>query len=516
MTSGPQGDRIALEMRSVKKAFGNMLALEDVSFSCRYGEVQGLVGENGAGKSTLMKILAGELQPDEGMIFIKGERVEFKNPRQAREKGISLIHQEFSLVPYLTVAENIFLGSEPRNRLGLIDSRSLHRRSREILDQLQIDLELEAVVASLSLAQKQLVEIAKSLQTDPQILIMDEPTAALERPEIENLFALISRIKAQGRTVVFISHRLEEVFEITDHISVLRNGQVIGTFASSGVTKDELIEAIIGRKLGQFFPPKSKAIGRELLRLKGLIRDSSVRGVDLSLRGGEILGLAGLEGQGQHVLLRALFGADLSVKADGEVTLNDQPLDLSHPRCTIMSGLGYVPGDRQAEGLILNLSVADNISLPGLAKRTNCGLICRADEAGLAQSEVKTLAIKVSSLDTPVKTLSGGNQQKVVLAKWLASDTDIFILDEPTRGVDIGTRAEIYGLMRELANQGKAIVMSSRDLDEVIGMSDRVAVVYRGKIIREYEADSCSKEHILDIITRVPEEEIRGRDLGCD
>ena len=507
-------NNVVLEMRSVRKSFGQVRALQDVSFICKTGEVHGLVGENGAGKSTLMKILAGEYQPDQGDIFIDGHRVDFKNARQSKEKGISLIHQEFALIPYLSVVENLLLGKEPRTRLGFIDRSALYGKAEKTMEQLEIKLDLDAPVSRLTLAQKQLLEIAKSVQENPQILIMDEPTAALERHEIENLFSLIRRIREQGKTVVFISHRLEEVFEIADRITVLRNGEVVTTIESSRVTKDDLIEAIIGRKIEKFFPPKGENFGSELVEIEDLTRDDKLKKVNLTLRAGEIVGLAGLEGQGQHILLRALFGADFSAHTKGEVRFRGKKVSLSHPQSTTRVGFGYVPGDRQAEGLILTLTVGDNISLPGLAKRARCGIVkCRL-ENDIAESNIQALSIKVPSRDTPVNNLSGGNQQKVVLAKWLAADSDVLIVDEPTRGVDIGTRADIYALMRELANQGKTIIFSSRDLDEVLGLSDRVAIVYGGRVVDQFKTDTFSKQDILDQITRVPQEEKKDENVA--
>ena len=506
---------IALAMSKVYKAFGRVVALDGVSFECHGGEVHGLVGENGAGKSTLMKILAGEYQPDQGRIFISGEPVLFRHPRQSKEMGISLIHQEFSLVPHLSVAENVVLGTEPRTRLGLIDWPALRRQVGRILDELHIELDPSRPVAELDIAQRQLVEIAKSLQADPRILIMDEPTAALERNDIEILFSLINRIKSQGRAVIFISHRLEEIFEITDRVTVLRNGRAVATFAEGEVTKDQLIEAIIGRKLEKYFPPKSSSVGEEVLRLEDFGWNGRLEGIGLSLHRGEILGLAGLEGQGQHVLLKALFGAEISGGRRGRMVCKKRAVRIDHPRDAVRLGLGYVPGDRQAEGLVLNLSLADNISLPGLYKRNFCGLINCSDEVGLAGENAARLSIKTGSTETAVANLSGGNQQKVVLAKWLASGAEVFILDEPTRGVDVGTRAEIYNLLRGLAEEGKAVIMSSRDLDEVIGLSDRVAVIHSGRIVKLYQAEDCHKQHILDIITRTHRAEAGDYDQSC-
>jgi len=513
MNADEKEKQVALEMESVSKAFGQVQALEDVSFSCKAGEVHGLVGENGAGKSTLMKILAGECQPDQGDVFIKKEKVKIKNPRQAKEKGISLIHQEFALIPYLSVVENLFLSKEPLTRLGFIDKTALYANARETLRELEIHLPLDSPVTKLTLAQSQLLEIAKSVRENPRILIMDEPTAALQKHEIENLFSLIRRIKRQGKTVIFISHRLEEVFEIADRITVLRNGTVVSTVKSSSASKDELIEAIIGRKLDKVFPPKGADFGPELVEIKNLTRGENLKNVNLTLRAGEIIGLAALEGQGQHILLSALFGADFSSIKKGEVRLRGKRISLAHPRYPARAGFGYVPGNRQAEGLVLNLTVGANISLPGLAKRAWHGLVKCRSENEIADAQIKALSIKVFSRDTPIKNLSGGNQQKVVLAKWLAVESDVFIVDEPTRGVDIGTRADIYALMRKLANQGKTLILCSRDLDEVLGLSDRVAIIYGGRIVDEFKTENVSKQYILDIITKVPQEEKGGQEI---
>jgi ribose transport system ATP-binding protein len=499
--------QIILRTESISKAFGNVWALENVSFSCQLGEVHGLVGENGAGKTTLMKILAGEFQPDQGDIFLRGERVEFKNPRQSKEKGISLIHQEFALVPYLNVVENLFLGKEPRTRIGFIDSNTMYRKAVEALTRLGIELDLNAPVVKLSIARQQLLEITKSLMEDPQILIMDEPTAALETHEIDILFSLIKRIKDQGKTVIFISHRLEEVSEITDKITVLRNGKMVLSTASSRITKDELIEAIVGRRLEKFFPPKAESVGEELVKVTELRRGDSIKGVNLTAREKEILGIAGLEGQGQHALLRALFGADLSSDDRGEICLGGRRIRTSHPKHAVQVGFGYVPPDRRTEGLVMNLSVRDNVSLPGLYKRARAGFVNGKVEQQIVEETGTALRIKVPSGKGLVKYLSGGNQQKVVLAKWLAAEADVFVLDEPTRGVDVGTRAEIYNILRDLANKGKAIIVSSRDLDELIGLSDRIAIMHRGKIIDEFEVRDVTKERILSLITSASQEE---------
>jgi ABC-type sugar transport system ATPase subunit len=507
MNHSDSGDDVILRTEGVSKTFGSVQALDTVSFVCQKGEVHGLVGENGAGKTTLMKILAGEFQPDQGDIFLRDERVEFRNPRQSKEKGISLIHQELSLVPYLNVAENLFLGKEPRTRFGFIDSETLYEKTAEALGQLEIELDLDTPVVRLTIAQKQLLEIAKSLQENPQILIMDEPTAALERQEIDILFTLIRRIKGQGQTVIFISHRLEEVSEITDKITVLRNGKAVLSTDSDKISKDELIEAIIGRRLEKFFPPKAEKIGKEFLTVTNLSRGEKIQRVNLTVREGEILGIAGLEGQGQHMLLRTLFGADLSPDDRGEITLKGRTIRTAHPRHAVRMGFGYVPGDRRTEGLVMNLSVRENVSLPGLYKRARGGFINGEAELRIVEETTRALRIKISSQNSQVQYLSGGNQQKVVLAKWLAADADIFILDEPTRGVDIGTRAEIYNILRDLANRGKAIIISSRDLDEVLGLSDRIAIIHKGRIVDEFEAAGVSKERILGIITGVVRKE---------
>ena len=513
MNTGEKLDDTMIRTRSITKEFGIVSALQEVSFSCRKGEIHGLVGENGAGKSTLMKILVGEYPPDQGEIFLKEKKVAFKNPRQSREAGISLIHQELSLVPYLNVAENIFLGKEPRTRLRFIDSPRLYEAARAALKSLNLELDLHTPAVNLAIAQKQLIEIVKSLQDGPQILIMDEPTATLEQSEIDRLFALIKQIKDQGKTVIFISHRLEEIAEITDRITVLRNGKKILCVDTPKITKNELIEAIIGRKLEKLFPPKTEMVGGELITCKGLTTKGKLQEVNLTLRAGEILGIAGLEGQGQDSLLKRLFGADLSSDGNGEILFRGEKLNLSHPKDAVHVGFGYVPGDRRTEGLIMNLPTQFNISLPGLHKRAKSGFVDAKLEEEIFKKSVKSVSIKIASPNTLVKNLSGGNQQKVVLAKWLAADTDVFILDEPTRGVDIGTRAEIYTLLRNLANRGKGIIISSRDLDEVMGLSDRIAVISKGKIIHEFKAGEISKQEILDLITKGAQEKKESKHL---
>lgn len=491
-----------LELKDICKSFGNVYALNNVTMSFQGGKICGLVGENGAGKTTLMRILAGEIQPDKGLIFINRNEVHFKNPRQSKHAGISLIHQEFSLIPYLSVAENLFLGKEPLNKFGLIDWKIVYKESKKLIHGLGIDFNVESPVIKLTTAEKQLLEIAKSLQEDPSILILDEPTAALEQKEVQVLFKIIENIKAQGKIVIFISHRLEEVIEISDIISVLRNGQLVLTKASAELAKDDLIKSIIGRKIESFFPPKSSSEKRKLIEIKGLHRDGKFKNINMNIFRGEILGLAGLEGQGQQDILYAIFGADVSFRGSGKILYKGRDLKLKHPEDAVLAGFGLVPGDRFEEGIIPNLPVKENILLPGLFRISRHGFINRRKEEKIVKETISNLSIKVANSSQLIKCLSGGNQQKVVLGKWLSMDTDVLFLIEPTQGVDIGTKEEIYKILRSIADKGKAIIFTTRDIEELIGLSDRIYIIYKGEITKELTSSSLTKEQVLDKITK--------------
>jgi rhamnose transport system ATP-binding protein len=501
---------VLLEMRDITKTFPGVRALNRVSFTCFKGEVHALVGENGAGKSTLMKILAGATQPDSGTILLRGRPVHLRDPHTAQALGISTIYQEFNLLPYMSVAENILLGREPCKRMGWLDTAERDRLARRALEPLDTRIDVRQPVYRLSVAQQQLVEIAKALSWKAELIIMDEPSAALTGAELERLFEIIATLKARGVTIIYISHRLEEVFRIVDRVTVLRDGVNVGTLAVAEASEAQIIRMMVGRELGQMYPPRGQPPGEVVLEVRGLTTaDGRVRDVSLQLRAGEIVGLAGLVGSGRTELARAIFGADPI--ASGEVLVRGQRCAPADPARAIASGLGFVSEDRKAEGLVLGLSVRENIALPSLDERQRWGFVREGLERAVIAQAVSELQIRTPSIEQPVQYLSGGNQQKTVLAKWLAlgrtgdrrGTTDegngpaVILFDEPTRGIDVGAKAEIYALMRVLADQGKAILMISSELPEILGMSDRVLVMRDGRLVGELAAGEASEEAIL-------------------
>jgi ribose transport system ATP-binding protein len=489
---------MALEMLGISKAFREVLALDDVSFACRAGEVHALVGENGAGKSTLMKILAGDLHPDRGEIRLHGRRVRLNTPAEAQKRGIGIIYQEFNLLPWLSVAENILLGRLPTTRLGAVDWRRALAAAQEPLDRLGVCLDLRARVRDLSVAQQQLVEIAKVLSLNADLIIMDEPSAVLAGHELEQLFNVVRALNRQGVTIIYISHRLDEVFEIADRVTVLRDGRAIGTHAVAEINKPALIRMMVGRSLDETFPAARGQVGEPLLRVEGLSSSKlGLHDISFTLRRGEILGLAGLVGAGRSELAMALFGV-VPVER-GSMWLDGQRIALGNPHRTIRLGMALVPEDRKQQGLVLGQSVRSNASLAILDRLRRGLLIDARREAGIIQKQVADLDIKTPSLEQEVGYLSGGNQQKVVLAKWLCSEPRLIIMDEPTRGIDVGTKAEIYQLMRQLADNSNGIIMISSELPEITGMSDRVLVMSRGRIAGELARAEATEERILTL-----------------
>ncbi|MBV9928453.1 MAG: sugar ABC transporter ATP-binding protein [Acidobacteria bacterium] len=488
-------DAPVLEMREIRKTFPGVLALDGVDFELRRGEVHILLGENGAGKSTLMKILSGAYQKSAGRVTLDGNEIEVKNPAHAQSLGIATIYQEFNLVPHLSVGENIFLGREPV-RLGFIERREVNRRASEILHGLGLDLDPRRPVKGLRVAEQQMVEVAKALSLDARVLIMDEPTAALTEHEIKELFEAIRGLKAKGVSVVYISHRMEELFEIGDRVTVLRDGRSTGTFDVRETNKFELIRLMVNRDLTELFPKEHAARGAEVLRVEGLTTRGGLRDVSFSLHQGEVLGIAGLLGAGRTELARAIFGLDKVER--GMVSINGQVKRIGSPRAAINSGLGFLTEDRKAQGLVLPLSVKDNLCLPSVDKFTRLGFVDAKRERQAADRYVKELRIRTPGLEQKVVYLSGGNQQKVVLSKWLCSEAEIFIFDEPTRGVDVGAKAEIYQLMNRLAAAGVAIIMISSELPEILGMSDRILVMRAGTIACEFGAGEATQEKILE------------------
>jgi len=489
---------LALAMLNITKAFREVRALEGVSFSCYAGEVHALVGENGAGKSTLMKILAGVLPPDRGEIYLRGRKVRLNSPAEAQKLGISIIYQEFNLLPWLSVAENILLGRLPKTKLGVVDWGRAFEEARKPLERLGVSLDLRAKVLDLSVAQQQLVEIAKALSLKCNVMIMDEPSAVLAGHELEQLFGVIRALKEQGVTIVYISHRLDEVFEIADRVTVLRDGHVIGTHEVAAIDKGSLIRMMVGRTLDETFPVRRGQIGEPFLKVKGLSSSQlGLKDISFTLHKGEILGIAGLVGAGRSELAMALFG--VAPVDTGELWLDNRPVQLGNVRQTMQLGLALVPENRKEQGLVSSQSVRNNVSLAMIDRLRRFVLVDEKRECALVQQQVDKMDIKTPSLDQEVAYLSGGNQQKVVLAKWLCTGPKCIIMDEPTRGIDVGTKAEIYHLMRQLADAGTSIIMISSELPEIIGMCDRILVMSRGRIVGELSREEATEERILTL-----------------
>jgi len=488
-------DAPVLEMRHIRKTFPGVVALDDVDFELRRGEVHILLGENGAGKSTLMKILSGAYHKSTGQIFLEGAEVEIKNPRHAQTLGISTIYQEFNLIPHLSVGENIFLGREPARLPGLIDQRTIFQGATRALSALGLTLSPRKLVKELRVAEQQMVEVAKALSLDARILIMDEPTAALTEHEIGELFATIRRLKDKGQSIIYISHRMEELFEIGDRVTVLRDGRSVGTYKVRNIDKSELIRLMVNRELTELFPKEKATRGQEVLRVEGLGTKGGLKDISFSLHKGEVLGIAGLLGAGRTELARAIFGLDKI--ATGTIYVKGESQKIDSPRRAINCGIGFLTEDRKSQGLVLPLSVKANLCLSSVDKFSRWGIMDTKQEQRATGRYVKELRIRTPSIDQRVVFLSGGNQQKVVLSKWLCSQADVFIFDEPTRGIDVGAKAEIYQLMNRLTASGVAIIMISSELLEVLGMSDRILVMRGGRITGEFSAEDATQEKIL-------------------
>lgn len=490
---------LLLEARNISKSFGGIGVLEAVTFDLRRGEVHALVGENGAGKSTLMNILSGVVRPDSGEMFCENRPIRFEGPRDAQALGISFVHQELALVPQLSVAENVFLGRHPVSH-GFVNFREMHQRTRRVLGELGREIDPRRPVAELSLAERQLVEIARAVAFESRLIIMDEPTAPLSDHDAQALFRCIRLLRARGVSVIYISHRLKEIFEISDRVTVLRDGRRVLTQPTPAVTHEELVRAMIGVELKERL--RSAAPGsaqpEEALRIRGSI--------DLTVHRGEIVGLAGLAGAGRTRLLEWLFGAGGAQRRTtggnacpaGEVLVNGRPARLRTPVDAVRNGLALVPDDRKTKGLVLGASVLQNIALAGGRARF---FVRRSQEERMAQQWIGALRIKVAGLSQPVVYLSGGAQQKVVLAKWLFAGARVFLLDEPTRGIDVGAKAEIYDMIRTLAGEGAAILMASSELEELMGLADRIVVMHRGRIAGELAHAEATEERIMHLAT---------------
>ncbi len=494
MATGP-----VIEMRGISKTFPGVRALDAVSLTVHAGQIHALVGENGAGKSTLMKILAGAYKPDAGSIFWKGQEVRLHNPVDAQERGIAIIYQEFNLVPDMDVAENIFLGREPHRIPGVVAGRTMYRSARDILAGIGVRLDPTTPVRRLSVAQQQMVEIAKALSQRAEVIIMDEPSASLTGHELERLFAMIRTLQGRGVAVIYISHRLEEIFAMASAVTVLKDGRTVGTLPVQETSKQQLIGMMVGRAMDETFPPLSTDRGEPLLSLRHIRTDTGVQDVSLDVHASEIVGLFGLVGAGRTELARAVFGADRL--RSGEVILAGRPTRITSPRVAARHGLGYVSEDRKGEGLVLPLSILQNMSMAALPALQRFGFVARDRERALAEENRRALDIRTPTLQRPVVNLSGGNQQKVVLAKWLSMRPRVLIFDEPTRGIDVGAKAEIYHLMRDLVTRGTAILMISSDLREVLGMSDRVVVMHEGRLTGELPGHEATEEAVMWLAT---------------
>jgi rhamnose transport system ATP-binding protein len=484
-----------LEVRDIEKTFPGVRALSGVSFEVRAGEVHALLGENGAGKSTLIKIISGVYEPDGGSILIGGRETRFSSPEDAKRAGVATIYQELLLFPELTVAENIFLGHAPRAGMGRIDWRAMRARAEALLASLEIDdLAANQVVGALSVGNRQRVEILRALSHDARILIMDEPTAALTESDVTRLFDIVRRLRARGVGIVYISHRLDEIFAIGDRVTVLRDGAYVGARNVADTNASELVQMMVGRRIDNLFPKTTVPIGAPVLEARDIVRHPMTKSVSLTVRAGEIVGLAGLVGSGRSELAQTLFG--ITPAESGEIRLMGEGVTIRSAEGARSKGIAYVPEDRGVQGLVRPMSVLHNFSLAALGALSRAGFIDRGAERRMAEEGVQRFRVKTSSVEEIAGRLSGGNQQKIVLGKWLANNPKLLILDEPTRGIDVGAKAEIHRLMSELAGAGVAILMISSELPEVLGMSDRVLVMREGRFVAEFDRAHATSETV--------------------
>ncbi len=490
-----------IELRGATKSFAGVTVLNGVSFDMRPGEVHALLGENGAGKSTMIKIMSGLYQADEGEILVNGKPVKFASPREAHATGIATVHQELLLFPELTVAENVFLGQAPKTKWGSLDWSTMRRRARELLDSLDSpDLDIDAKVSSLSVANRQRVEIARALSQDARVLIMDEPTAALAEADVQRLMDIVRRLKQRGVAIVYVSHRMPEIFALADRVTVLRDGNHVGTKNIGEVDENQLVSMMVGRSIDRLYPKKQGQSGASLLELKDVSYRSTVQNISLDLKRGEILGIAGLVGSGRTELALTIFG--ITPATSGEILIDGKPTRISSPEAARDLGIAYIPEDRGQQGLIRSQTISENVALANLKRLKRGFMIDAAKVRDEAEKAIQRFGIRARGPDQIVRQLSGGNQQKVVLGKWLATNPRILIMDEPTRGIDVGAKAEIHLLMRKLAGEGMAILMISSELPEVLGMSDRVLVMNTGRIVASFDRDEVTPEAVGTAMTR--------------
>jgi ribose transport system ATP-binding protein len=493
-----------LRVHGLRKRFPGVMALDGVDFDLRAGEVHVLLGENGAGKSTLVKMLSGAYHPDEGTISLDGERVSIRTAEDAQRHGIATIYQEFNLVPQLTVAENLLLGRPPR-RFGLVDRKAMDARAAELLDRVGVRVDPRRPVSELGVARMQMVEIAKALSLDARILIMDEPTAVLTGTEVDQLFTIVRQLRDDGVAIVFITHHLEEIAAIGDRVTVLRDGMSVAEVPAA-TPRDDLVRLMVGRSIDQQYPRERADAGPPLLEVRGLTREGAFEDVSFEVRAGEVVGLSGLVGAGRTEVARAVFGAD--AYDSGSVLVDGRPVPRGRVDAAMEAGLGLVPEDRKGQGLILGADVRENLGLVTMRRASRGGFVDRAAQSRAAGAMAERLGVRMGGLGQEVRTLSGGNQQKVVIGKWLLADANVLILDEPTRGIDVGAKVEIYQLINALTAAGRAVLMISSDLPEVLGMSDRILVMARGRIAGELDAGEATQDSVMALAVGEMEEAV--------
>ncbi len=495
-----------LEMRGISKSFPGVKALDNVTIKVRPGTVHALMGENGAGKSTLMKCLFGIYKMDEGEVYLEGEKVHIANADDALHKGIAMVHQELQPIPERSIAENIFCGRYPTKKVGpfpIVDHKRMYEEAEQLLKEVRMEYDPKAKLGTLSISQMQSVEIAKAVSMNAKVVILDEPTSSLTDNEVEALFRIVNDLRKKGVGIIYISHKMDEILRISDDVSIMRDGQYIGTWEAKSLTIDTIIAKMVGRELSNMYPPRDNVPGEVVLEAKGLtsVLPKSFKDVSFTLRRGEILGLGGLVGAQRSELMEALFG--VRHLASGEILLEGKPIKVNSPKDAIRNGIGLITEDRRGTGIFSVLSIADNVSVASLDKYVEMKIVLNDKKIEqLVQDNVAKLSIKTPSSKTLIQSLSGGNQQKVIISRWLANDPDILIMDEPTRGIDVGAKYEIYQIMIELAKQGKAIVMISSEMSELLGMSDRILVMCNGRLTGELSGEEATQEKVMHFATQ--------------
>jgi len=487
-----------IEVDGIRKVFPGVLALDNVSLKVRSGTVHALMGENGAGKSTLMKIIAGVYQPDGGVMRLRGGEVHFSGPLDALEHGVAMIHQELNLMQFMTVAENVWIRREPLTRFGFVDHAELNRRTAKLFDQLNIKIDPTLQVGSLSVANRQMVEIAKAISYDSDVLIMDEPTSALTEAEVAHLFEIIHGLKAQGKGIVYITHKMSELFDIADEVSIFRDGKYIGTDLAKNLTRDEIIRRMVGREITQMFPKETVPIGDVVLSVNDLTLDGVFRDISFELRAGEILGFAGLIGAGRSNVAETLFG--VTPASSGTIAINGKPVKVSSPSVAMRQGMAFLTEDRKDTGCFLILDILENMQMAVLTRRyVKAGFVSSNELVPVCSQMSAALRVKTPNLHERIENLSGGNQQKVLIGRWLLTKPRILILDEPTRGIDVGAKAEIHRLISKLAGEGVAVIMISSELPEILGMSDRILVMHAGRATGILSRAEANQVRIMEL-----------------